>query len=426
MTDVAFDSRALLADIRAGLRKTRLCLVLSLTLITNFVLAVTGLVSPVGLYALLIYSMLVWLLASVLVRAGADEQELRAALNSAASGSRVVRVRTPLHVEFTPYVAAWLAWWVVSELFRAALIVYDNVALVQYVLVPVLVLATTWVRSRWTLSKSRARRTTADVLLALLFAITTVLFFFPTLAWAPYHQSALATTVRVLLFFGTIQLYDYAYPARAYVPLVGAQDDQLHHDKLLERLEGGASGSGAPPDTTSERLEQVAAAYMLVSAEHSRAHEIATLTAWVLISPLIVAIVLLVLVVPIFLSGVGHRATTPLPTPEKTRETLRPSSEARADPSTPTQTSTSTATSAQPRAAATIRPLLANSFAQNQAHLSSSPSIGTSLRSLAPTPPALPTATPQPQQDPAPRDISMPTKRVGAGAPTPYRRQVFD
>lgn len=294
-------------DLRIQLRKTRLSLILAVSFVVHLVFTASGFATAVGLYTLLAYALLVCLLSYALGWIGIDQYDLRDAMSP---DIYPIRIRTPLHIEFAPYIAVWLAWWTVSELFRAALILYHDAILWQFFFFPALVILITWLRGvgNGGLVGAIGRITGKTVPLFVLQVATTATLFFPTLAWAPQHNRPLVTSARVFLYFAAVLLYDYMRPATTHVTLIseldrgaGTVDNKVR--RVLRTIERDAENGGAYDQRRKEQVVNIVAAYECVANEHARAYEIATLNAWILVSPFIVGFVGFICAAAIFMLG---------------------------------------------------------------------------------------------------------------------------
>lgn len=256
-------------ELRIQLRKMRFSLVLGLSFIVHLIFTACGFATAVGLYTLLAYTILICMLSYALNWLGADRTDL-----IQTASFYPMRVQTPLHVEFLPFIGSWLAWWTITELFKSALILYRDTILWQFFFFPALVVLVTWLRSS---SAGIARVLGKSSVPLLILQIATIAtLFFPTRSWAPQHSEPFITSARVLLFFISILLYDYLRPANTQV---------------TKDLEHQAS---------------IVSAYENVANEHSRALEIASLNAWILVSPFIVGLLGFICTFCIFAFGTVH------------------------------------------------------------------------------------------------------------------------
>jgi hypothetical protein len=269
-------STSLLSDERRSrLRKKQLVLILALSFIFNLAFAIAGFRSVVGLYALLVYVLLLAALSFAVSFAGLDQYSFQESMLE----SDPARVRIPLNIEFAPYVAAWLIWWLVTELFHDDVTVYADSLIWQFFLFPAIVLTVTWQRAAPNASR-------APILL-LLYA-TLITLFFPTASWAPQHTNALLISLRVVLYFFGIFLFDYLKPPQTHHSLEIIEEKTAQRRETVRKSQQ-ALESGFHP--TRDHILLVFHAFESVAIENDRAHEIAILNAWILVSPLIVGIV---------------------------------------------------------------------------------------------------------------------------------------
>lgn len=323
------EPQPIIEDMRTHLRKIRLGFILAISWAAHLVLIGAGLTTPIGIYTLLVYAILLCLVSHTLSCFAVDQSDLRDAMYTHVHPARI---RTPLHIEFLPYIAVWLAWWTITELVRAAHIMYRDFVLWQFFFFPALVIFVTWARSNASPGSIISPRV-ADAALLVLQIVTLIVLFFPTASWAPQHNRIL-TIVRSSLYFFAVLLFDYAKPARAEQTLYDTAKTRATVDASVRRmmrnnvtLEGGSDSS----QTAEQRREQIVTivtAYDAVAQEHSRVYEIATLNAWILVSPLIVALLGFLCTSIIFLIGAAQhrRVTAPqtnmpveTPTPPKQR-----------------------------------------------------------------------------------------------------------
>lgn len=221
--------------IGARLRKIGLTIVLCVSLVANLTFAAAGLATTTGIYTLMAYLALVGALLHALsataggsaALSGRGELDLERGGQTASNLTprRAAAAAAEADISFVPYVGVWLVWWVISELFKSALVLYGDSIVWQFFVFPALVLASTW---------HRQSRTA----LILLRGATLVTLAFPTAAWAPQHSTVLLVALRVAIYTLAVFLFDFL--------------DQ---------------GSSTP----------------------QRAGVIATLNAWILVSPMIVA-----------------------------------------------------------------------------------------------------------------------------------------
>jgi len=138
--------------------------------------------------------------------------------------------------------------------------------LAQLLLMP-LVLAALSADAIFELSARRRHYIVVVLLVATLAAL-----FFPTRAWAPQHSGALETTVRVILYFVAILLHDYISPPSVYVNL--SAEPALNADVEVA------------DEHRRSRIAQIFDAYERIDGETMRVREFIALSAWVLVTPL--------------------------------------------------------------------------------------------------------------------------------------------
>lgn len=280
-------------EMRAPFRETRLTFILSMSFVVHLILTVSTLATPAGLYTLLVYAVLLCLVSYTLSRIGIDQGDLREALYPHVYPPRI---RTPLHTEFLPYIGVWLAWWTVTELFRAAMVRYNDLIVWQFFFFPALVILVTWLRSNASQHGSISLRAANGALLVLQI-VTAITLFFPTASWVPQHGPArLTTALRATLYFFAVFLFDYVKPARTEQTLHDSNKVRANTDATVRRMirEGDVLEQGLENSSTAqqrrEQIVSIVAAYEAVAQEHARVYEIATLNAWILVSPFIVAV----------------------------------------------------------------------------------------------------------------------------------------
>lgn len=259
-------------DIGVRLRNTVVSLVVCLTLIVNLVLSIATLAEPISLYTLLIYALLIYALDLLLQHAVAVD-DVKEAMQTKEYPARF---RTPLTVEFTAYVAIWLAWWFVSQVFFDAGLVFEQGFMLQLVLVPLVILAL----SINTVFETRAvyRR---YIVVVLLF-VSAVTLFFPTFSWAPQHNGALSTVLRVVLYFVSILIQDWLVPANNYASVPAPGDEYVDNGDLESGL----------AEKRHLRIASIVDTFERISEERWRAREFIALSAWILITPLVITLLL--------------------------------------------------------------------------------------------------------------------------------------
>lgn len=268
------------------LRNTILTIVIGLTWVVNIVFASFSLGDPVSLYALLVFFIVLFILSLLLEHTMINEDDVSEALSGQIYPSRI---RTPLRVGYTPYIAVWLCWWFVTQLFFNAGLVFEYGYITQLLLLP-LVVAALSVNSGIIEASLRVRR----YILIMLLIVTALTLFFPTRAWAPQHVYALHTVVRVMIFFGMIMLNDSVTPANIYANLsadAGPVAKASPRGMLTQHL-AGASIEDGTIEIRKAKIASIVEAYARIDEESTRVTEFIALTAWLLVTPL--AAVLLV------------------------------------------------------------------------------------------------------------------------------------
>ena len=297
----------------AGMRKIVLRIVAALSLLVNLVFAIATLAKPLSLYTLLVYSLMLAVIGVLLEQTAIDRGELRAAL---ASDVYPALIRTPAGSGFTLYVGAWLAWWIVSQLFSNAGVVFERNIVSTIVLVP-LVLAALASYAVYTV-KSKTRR-------ALLFAVriaTLVVLFFPTRSWAPQYNSALATSIRATLFFVALLVLDSLKPPQLYADVDNFAQDRSTDQERAELAQVS--------DERQRSADAILDAHRRIDTELDRQREFVSLTAWILVTPLVVAGLLFPLALVSFFYSIRPKAHVARPAHDKRRNVQREQPETKA------------------------------------------------------------------------------------------------
>lgn len=283
----------------APLRNTVLVLVVCLSVIVNIIFCAATLSDPLSLYTLLAYVLILGALTLQLESTLVYESDIKDAL---AANVYPARFRTPLRIAFHAYVLVWLAWWFVSQMFFDAGVVYAHGYVVQLVLVPLLFLTYSY-----DVPLSLPAKYRRAVVNALLF-VTLVALFFPTFGWAPQHAAAWQPALRVLLYFLSIAVHDFSTPANAHVALsTGGGGGSPRSRRLLHQV---LNGNEDPNDDAHDpelgdlqerrrlRIQSIIDAHERIDEETARAREFIAESAWILVTPL--AIVLLLFPLALF------------------------------------------------------------------------------------------------------------------------------
>ncbi len=274
-------------ELRTRMQKLRLSIIVSLTIFCSMVLSSAGFATTIGLYTLLGYFIVLCAVGHLMACAGLDLYDL----HDSVGGHNIypVRVRTPLYADALPYVFVWLLWWIISELFHCALVLFADTILWQFFFLPGLAIAVTWMRS---VSFG------GHAPLAVLQIATLATLFFPTLTWAPQHSGPLLTTARVILYFTGVLSFDYIKPPQTYHTL---QQQRSAVDGVVRRLIRQSDLEAGEQSQWREQITCVVAAHESVANESARVYEIATLTAWLLVSPFLVSLLGLIAILVLFL-----------------------------------------------------------------------------------------------------------------------------
>lgn len=302
----------------ARVRRLVLGIVLFASLAVNVVFAICTLVNPVSLYAVLVFALIISAIGYLVEFTLADAEEVADAV---MSDMHPALMRAPVCMSYEWIVGAWLAWWIVTQLMWAADIVYQPSLVSSLIVVPML-LAYTVLRlvgrasaELWTLPET-----------LLLLAIRLVAFatlFFPSTDWAPQYISVLAICARVLLFFVGVMLATFLEPPHWDVSLddeprpflsIEAEIKNLMQNALLDN---DSTASSQQRQRRFERARAELAAYARTAAEQRRMRNIVALTAWVLVLPLRVVLVVypLLLAAMIYDSAKTKRVRTAPPSP---------------------------------------------------------------------------------------------------------------
>lgn len=274
-----------IGELGIRLRNTILTLVVCLTLAVNLVFAVATLVEPISLYTLLVYFVLLYALVMLLEQQMLRDEDVKEAMTTHVYPARM---RTPLRVGFLPYVGVWLLWWLLTQLFFDAGLVFENGFVIQLLLVP---LAITALAIDSVYDPAPQIR---HCVIAALLVVTAVALFFPTRMWAPQHTGALATAVRAVLYFFTILAHDYVSPANVYANL-GTEQSQMQktlQQQLYDNNDADLEAGNDSRQRRSVRVLSIVDAYQRIDEETLRVREFIALSSWLLVTPLAISLLL--------------------------------------------------------------------------------------------------------------------------------------
>lgn len=265
------------------LRFAVLALVSAMAWIATLVFAYPDdkLADPTSLYTLLVVAIVVLAMCVLLEQTLLLNEDIKEALSTTVYPQRL---RIPMRVNFREYVEVWLAWWFISQLFFCAGVVYESGVIRHLLLVPLVLFAF----SIDCLFDASAR--TRYFSIVALWIITTIVAFFPTRDWAPQHASVVWTELRVVLFFVSIMVRDYISPANVYANIntdVNAERVRSLHQQLF-----GADSDLESGDKRVSRVVSIVDAYDRIDNEMLRVREFIWLSAWILVSPMYIVLLL--------------------------------------------------------------------------------------------------------------------------------------
>ena len=276
-------------DLGLRLRNTALGLVAFVSIIANIVFIANNLDDAISRYTLLVYLLFMMALVALLEQTVIRDEDVREAL---ASNVYPARVRTPMRVSFTPYIAVWLLWWFVSQLVYApaqlefeADDTHAGALFALILLVPLVLLAL----SLEALFDFAPRRRNF-IIMALLVA-TVIALFFPTHEWAPQRSNGVWTAVRVVFYFFSILGHEKISPPNVYAN-IGSDPTPANneeHDVEAQRL----------TEKRRARVYLILDAYDRIDTETLRVREFIALSAWVLVVP----VYLLLLIYPLSIAA---------------------------------------------------------------------------------------------------------------------------
>ena len=300
----------------ARVRRLVLGIVLFASLAVNVVFAICTLVNPVSLYAVLVFALIVSAIGYLVEFTLADAEEVADAV---MSDVHPALLRAPVCMSYEWIIGAWLAWWIVTQLMWAADIVYQSSLVSSLIVVPML-LAYMVLRlvgrasaELWTLPET--------LLLLAIQLVTFTTLLFPSTDWAPQYISVLAVCARVLLFFAGVMLATFLEPPHWDVSLddeprpflsVETEIKNLMQNALLDN---DSTASSQQRQRRFERARAMLAAHARTAVEQRRMRNIVALTAWVLVLPLRVVLVVypLLLAAMIYDSAKTKRVRTAAP-----------------------------------------------------------------------------------------------------------------
>jgi len=327
-------------DIANVVRDARVSIALAAGVIANFLFSITTLAHPFAVGVLFVLVVALHAVASTSGSAELARQSARAALTAPTYPTTIDNSRT-IGNGYALYIGAWLAWWIITQLVFDAGTAYDS-ALVSHIGVAPLVAA---------LAVQHGLTKTGGALhgytLAALRALTFVAFFIPSVAWAPQHGSAATTSVRVVLYFSALALFEYVAPAqtRAYLDAAPGGDAAC----LVDELDAA--------ELAQVSDERVRCAQALMYAENAAAREQArqvrhvTSAAWVLVLPLVPLLVLYVPSVATFIYAHRRQATRAPPKSAARRSMQAPAAQEELPPVPSAPTSPPPPTAARESAA---------------------------------------------------------------------------
>lgn len=267
-------------------RDYTLGLAFTLAIVTHVVFNAASLDKAISLYVLFVFLLLSSALLVLVDAATTTKIDVRRALNST---SYPATLRAPVSAGFVFYIGAWLLWWVITQLFRSAGVVYTRNFMLAIVAPLVLAVATT--RGLWRVGATLRKVLVDALLVALLFSL-----FFPNHDWAPQMAGTVGSMLRVIAYFLLVYVLDYLIPPVIYVEI----DRQSDVDVLQRNdLEAGESARHI-------RMDAVLEAQRAIVRERARQSEIVALSAWILVTPLYVSLLLSVPVVALVLADRGQ------------------------------------------------------------------------------------------------------------------------
>ena len=275
-----YDQSACL-QIGARVRRLVLGIVLFVSLLLNAVFAICTLVSPVSIYALMVYALVISGVAFLAEYTVADAEEI---FDAVMANAHPTTMRAPVAISYGWIIGAWLAWWTISQTLWVADIVYQQTLVPSVVLLSPLCIAIVLrlsARSLW--------QTVEPFILFALQLITFVLLFVPTEAWAPQYIGVAMVCARVLLFFGAIMLSVFLEPPGWDVCLDEETARELPIEKELKTLLHNALADDTVLTQQRRarfaRVRAVLTAYYRAKDEDRNMRGTVAMTAWVLVLP---------------------------------------------------------------------------------------------------------------------------------------------
>ena len=258
-------------------RNIGLTLVFLLALIVHFLFLAFSLLDPVSLFGLFFFSVFLYLVVLVFERS-VIQPDITEALSTQVYPARF---RAPLNSEFSTYILVWLAWWIISQLFFDAGVLYEHGFVLQFVLIPLVTFAIGV--NMFSDSAARYRR---YVNLALLF-VTFVTLFFPTTSWAPQHANIFFTGLRGCLYFLSLLTFEYTSPGNFHVDVSSAKvhRHEFGHRAVLLADEKDERHRGICVDTAVEMVQKI-------YDEKWRPREFVAMSAWILVTPMSITLML--------------------------------------------------------------------------------------------------------------------------------------
>lgn len=267
------------------LRNTVLTLVFLLSVIVNIIFCAATLSDPLSLYTL----------AAYLVVLGALGLQLENT-QLADGDAKDTRLRTPLRVSFFAYVLVWLAWWFISQMFFDAGVVFAQGYIVLVILVPLIFL-----QYSYDVPLNLPPKYRRFVVYALLF-VTGLALFFPTFGWAPQHVNAWQPALRVLLYFLSILTHAFNVPLSAHIALPSGTSPRS--SKPLQQVltedpndDPNDVEMGDIQERRRIKLQSDIDARERIEEEVQRTREFIAESAWILVTPLAVVLLLFPIVI---------------------------------------------------------------------------------------------------------------------------------
>lgn len=272
-------------ELGVSLRNMVLRIVVFLTLIVNLIFITYTLLDPVSLYALLVYLAVLFLLVALLEQTLIRDEDVRDALSTSIYPAQL---RTPMRVAFLSFVGAWLLRWFVTQLFFDADLLFDNAFVGQLILVPLVLFALS-IDCLFEITPVQRH-----YVITLLLLVELMTLFFPTRAWAPQEAGHAGTALRDMLYFASILWRDYKQPSNVYANLSAEAAQHLDIRPLNQHLFDMENGTIEPTnyERRRARVASIIDAHDRVSSDGVRSREFVALSAWILVTPLFIAVLL--------------------------------------------------------------------------------------------------------------------------------------